>query len=53
MSAAPRFHELTVARIDAEAAGSVALTLSVPTALKDSFQFAPGPWSMATVAWTA
>jgi ring-1,2-phenylacetyl-CoA epoxidase subunit PaaE len=42
MSAAPRFHELTVARIDAEAAGSVALTLSVPTALKDSFQFEPG-----------
>ena len=42
MSAAPRFHELTVARIDAEAAGAVALTLSVPTALKDSFQFEPG-----------
>ena len=42
MSAAPRFHELTVARIDAEAAGAVALTLSVPAALKDSFQFEPG-----------
>ena len=42
MSAAPRFHDLTVARIDAEAAGAVALTLSVPAALKDSFQFEPG-----------
>ncbi len=42
MSAAPRFHELTVARIDAEAAGAVALTLSVPAAVKDSFQFEPG-----------
>jgi ring-1,2-phenylacetyl-CoA epoxidase subunit PaaE len=42
MSAAPRFHELTVARIDAEAAGAVALTLSVPAALKDCFQFEPG-----------
>jgi ring-1,2-phenylacetyl-CoA epoxidase subunit PaaE len=42
MSAAPRFHELTVTRIDAEAAGAVALTLSVPAALKDSFQFEPG-----------
>jgi len=42
MSAAPRFHELTVTRIDAEAAGAVALTLSVPTALKDRFQFEPG-----------
>ena len=42
MSAAPRFHDLTVARIDAEAAGAVALTLSVPAALKDSFHFEPG-----------
>ena len=42
MSAAPRFHELTVARIDAEAAGAVALTLSVPAALRDTFQFQPG-----------
>jgi ring-1,2-phenylacetyl-CoA epoxidase subunit PaaE len=42
MSAAPRFHELTVSRIDAEAAGAVALTLSVPAALRDSFQFEPG-----------
>ena len=42
MSAAPRFHELTVARIDVEAAGAVALTLSVPRDLKDSFQFEPG-----------
>ena len=42
MSAAPHFHELTVTRIDAEAAGAVALTLSVPAALKDSFQFEPG-----------
>jgi ring-1,2-phenylacetyl-CoA epoxidase subunit PaaE len=42
MSAAPRFHELTVARVDAEAAGAVALALSVPAALRDTFQFEPG-----------
>ncbi len=39
---APRFHELTVARISPEAAGAVAIGLQVPEALQDSFQFQPG-----------
>jgi ring-1,2-phenylacetyl-CoA epoxidase subunit PaaE len=39
---APRFHELTVARITPEAAGAVAIGLQVPEALQDSFQFQPG-----------
>ncbi len=42
MSAAPRFHELTVSRIDAEAAGAIALTLSVPPELRGTFRFEPG-----------
>ena len=41
-SVAPRFHELTVARITAEAAGAVAISLQVPAALQASFQFQPG-----------
>ena len=42
MSATPRFHELTVSRIDEEAAGSVAVTLAVPAALRETFAFEPG-----------
>ena len=42
MSAAPQFHDLTVARIDAEAAGSVAVTFAIPTALRERFAFEPG-----------
>jgi ring-1,2-phenylacetyl-CoA epoxidase subunit PaaE len=42
MSAAPRFHELTVSRVEAEAAGAVALTLAIPPALQETFQFEPG-----------
>ncbi len=42
MSASPRFHELTVSRIDPEADGSVAVTLSVPPALRETFAFEPG-----------
>jgi ring-1,2-phenylacetyl-CoA epoxidase subunit PaaE len=41
-SVAPRFHELTVARITPEAAGAVAISLQVPAALQSSFQFQPG-----------
>jgi ring-1,2-phenylacetyl-CoA epoxidase subunit PaaE len=41
-SVAPRFHELTVARITPEAAGAVAISLQVPQALQESFQFQPG-----------
>jgi ring-1,2-phenylacetyl-CoA epoxidase subunit PaaE len=42
MSAAPRFHDLTVSRITPEAAGSVAVTLAIPEALRDTFAFEPG-----------
>ena len=39
---APRFHELTVARVNPEAAGAVAITFAVPDELRDSFAFEPG-----------
>ncbi len=39
---APRFHDLTVARVNPEAAGSVAITFAVPPELQDSFCFEPG-----------
>ena len=42
MSAASHFHVLQVSRIDAEAAGSVALTWLIPEALRASFAFQPG-----------
>ncbi|NTV85919.1 MAG: phenylacetic acid degradation protein, partial [Burkholderiaceae bacterium] len=42
MSVAPRFHDLTVARINPEAAGAVAITLAIPETLRDSFEFQPG-----------
>jgi ring-1,2-phenylacetyl-CoA epoxidase subunit PaaE len=42
MSTAPRFHDLTVARMTAEAAGSVAITLAIPPDLRESFAFTPG-----------
>jgi len=37
-----RFHDLTVARITPEAAGAVAITLSVPAELRQAFAFEPG-----------
>lgn len=42
MSAAPQFHDLQVSRIDAEAAGAVALTFHIPEALRAAFAFQPG-----------
>ena len=42
MSAAPRFHELSVARVNPEAAGSVAITLAIPSELRETFAFQPG-----------
>jgi ring-1,2-phenylacetyl-CoA epoxidase subunit PaaE len=42
MTAAPRFHDLTVTRIDPEAAGAVAVSLAVPDGLRDTFAFEPG-----------
>ena len=38
----PRFHDLTVARVSPEAAGSVAITFAVPDDLQESFSFQPG-----------
>lgn len=37
-----RFHDLQIARISPEAAGAVAITLSVPAELRGSFDFQPG-----------
>ncbi len=39
---APRFHDLQIARISPEAAGAVAITLTVPDDLRNSFDFQPG-----------
>jgi ring-1,2-phenylacetyl-CoA epoxidase subunit PaaE len=40
--AAPRFHALTVARVNPEAAGAVSITFAVPQELRESFHFEPG-----------
>lgn len=42
MSAAPRFHDLTVSRISPEAAGAVAISFQIPDALRETFAFEPG-----------
>lgn len=42
MSAAPRFHDLTIAQISPEAAGAVAIRLAVPPELRETFAFTPG-----------
>lgn len=39
-----RFHDLPVARVSPEAAGSVALTLRVPETLRPEFAFEPGQY---------
>lgn len=41
-TAAPRFHELTVSRVDPEAAGAVAISLAIPETLRETFAFEPG-----------
>ena len=41
-SSAPRFHPLTVAHVEPEAAGAVAIRLSVPAELRERFAFEPG-----------
>lgn len=41
-TAAPRFHDLIVSRVDPEAAGAVAVSLTIPDALRDTFAFEPG-----------
>jgi ring-1,2-phenylacetyl-CoA epoxidase subunit PaaE len=42
MSTAPRFQDLPVARVHAEAAGAVAITLAVPPEQREAFDFQPG-----------
>ena len=39
---APRFHDLTVARVNPEAAGAVSIAFAVPEALQARFDFQPG-----------
>ena len=41
-TAAPRFHDLTITRVQPEAGEAVAITLAVPPALRESFAFEPG-----------
>lgn len=42
MSASTQFHALTIARIDAEAGGAIAVTFDVPMQLREVFAFTPG-----------
>ena len=42
MSSTPSFHALTVAQVRPEAAGSVAVTFHIPSALQGLFEFQPG-----------
>ena len=42
MSAAARFHALTVARVTPEAGGAVAVSLAIPDELRETFAFTPG-----------
>ena len=44
MTASSRFHDLRVARVSPEAAGSVAVALSVRDALLERFDFKPGQY---------
>ena len=44
MSKIPHFHDLKVARISPEAAGSVAITLTIPQNLSETFFFQPGQY---------
>lgn len=40
----PRFQELTVKRVNPEAAGAVAITFDIPLAARDAFNFEPGQY---------
>ena len=44
MSTIPRFHDLPVARVTPEAAGSVAIAFAVPQNLRETFAFEPGQY---------
>ena len=41
---AVQFHELSVKRVSAEAAGSVAITFDIPPAAREAFRFEPGQY---------
>lgn len=38
----PQFHDLTIRRVSAEAAGAIAVTLAVPEQMRQTFAFEPG-----------
>lgn len=38
----PQFHDMTIRRVSAEAAGAIAVTLAVPEELRQTFAFEPG-----------
>jgi len=42
MSATTQFHSLSVARVDTEASGAIAVTFTVPASLREVFTFVPG-----------
>ncbi len=44
MSTIPRFHDLKIARITPEAAGSVAIAFDIPQSLTETFAFEPGQY---------
>ena len=44
MTATSRFHELRIARVSPEAAGSVAIAFQVPDTLLERFDFVPGQY---------
>lgn len=44
MTATSRFHDLRIARVSPEAAGSVAIAFQVPESLLERFDFAPGQY---------
>lgn len=44
MTASSRFHDLRIARVSPEAAGSVAIAFDVPDALLERFDFRPGQY---------
>jgi ring-1,2-phenylacetyl-CoA epoxidase subunit PaaE len=44
MSTIPRFHDLKLARISPEAAGSVSIAFAIPQNLRETFAFQPGQY---------
>ena len=44
MSTIPRFHDLKIARVNPEAAGSVAIAFDIPQSLCETFAFEPGQY---------